>query len=83
VVPVDRWFQIEALYRNAADGHLAIWLDGMQILDKPSGPTAHDPWVAWEVASIGLNLNPSATTLYADDAAISMVRVGPAGRIAR
>jgi hypothetical protein len=39
--------------------------------------------VAWEVASIGLNLNPPATTLYADDAAISMVQVGPAGRIAR
>jgi hypothetical protein len=83
-IPVDRWFQIEALYRNGSgnDGHLAIWLDGVQILDKPSGPTAHDPWVAWEVASIGLNLNPSATTLYADDAAISLVRVGPAGRIA-
>jgi hypothetical protein len=84
-VPVDRWFQIEALYRNDIGnaGHLAIWLDGVPILDKPSGPTAHDPWVAWEVASIGLNLNPSATTLYADDAAISMVRVGPAGRIAK
>jgi hypothetical protein len=85
VIHVGTWFQIETFYRNGSgsDGHLTVWLDGTKILEKANGPATTTSWVWWEVADIGLNLTPAMATVYADDAAISSVPVGPTGRIAR
>lgn len=82
-VPVGRWFQIEALYRNtqSADGRLTFWLDGRQIVDV-AGVMAPTPWVAWDVVSVAVDLNPSTAVLYVDDCAVSRSRVGPDGVIA-
>ena len=84
VVPVGPWFQIEAFYRAAADssGRLTFWLDGQQILDL-RGPTGPTPWVAWDVVSVAQSLTPDTATLFVDDCAISLSRVGPSGLIAR
>ncbi|HVY39206.1 MAG TPA: hypothetical protein VHM31_14775 [Polyangia bacterium] len=80
VVPVGRWFQVEARYRNAADatGRLTVWLDGLEVVDL-SGPTGPSPWLQWVVSSLGEDLTPSGNVLYADDCAIAGSRVGPTG----
>jgi hypothetical protein len=84
-IPVGKWFQIEAYYRNAPDntGRFTLWLDGDQVLDVSGKAMGPSPWVGWEASSIGQNLTPNAAVLYIDDAAISETRVGPAGVIAR
>jgi hypothetical protein len=80
LVPVGRWFQVEAYYRNAPDdtGHLSVWLDGRLVTDL-ARPTGTPGWIAWRVGTIGLNVNPKAVTVYVDDCALSRVRVGPTG----
>jgi len=84
VMPVGRWFQIEAFYRNAQDdtGRLTFWLDGRQILELANQPMASTPFVEWNVSSIGEDLTPSTAVIYVDDCAISRTRVGPSGTIA-
>ena len=83
VVPVSRWFQIEAFYRNAQDatGRVTFWLDGQPILELRNQAMASTPFVEWNVSSIGENLSPSAAVLYVDDCAVSRSRVGPDGTI--
>ena len=85
VVPLDRWFHLEAFYRNAQDdtGRLAYWLDGVPIVDVRGRAMAPNPWVGWQACSVGENLAPTTAVLYVDDAAISRTRVGPLGLIAR
>jgi hypothetical protein len=90
-VPVGSWFQIEAYYRNPGgsavdggalngDGRLTFWLDGQELVDV-TGPMAPTSWVAWDVVSVAVALNPSTAVLYVDDCAISRTRVGPRGII--
>jgi hypothetical protein len=80
-VPIDRWFQIEAFYRNAQDdtGRVTYWLDGQAIVDVRGKPMAPNAWVGWEAASIAKDLTPSDAVVYVDDCAISRSRVGPDG----
>jgi hypothetical protein len=83
IVPVERWFQLEAFYRAANDntGRLTFWLDGQQVIDMAGAPTSPTSWVEWDVCSVGENLTPSMATLYIDDCAISASRVGPSGQL--
>jgi hypothetical protein len=85
VVPVGRWFHVEAFYRNAADAtaRLTYWLDGNQIKDINGQAMAPSSWVEWDACSVGETLTPSPAVLFIDDGAISRTRVGPAGIIAR
>jgi hypothetical protein len=62
-------------------GRLTFWLDGQKIADV-TGTMAPTSWVAWNVVSVAVNLNPSTAVLYVDDCAISRTRVGPNGIIA-
>jgi hypothetical protein len=84
VVPVGRWFQIEAFYRNAQDdtGHLTFWLDGRPIVDLANQRMASTPFVEWDVSSIAQELTPSSAVIYVDDCAVARSRVGPNGVIA-
>jgi hypothetical protein len=81
VVPVSRWFQIEAYYHNMQDntGRLTCWLDGSVFLDVEGTPLGPTPWVEWDAVNVGANLSPNPVTLFIDDAAISDTRVTPAG----
>jgi hypothetical protein len=85
VVPVGRWFQIEAFYRNASDatGRVTYWLDGNMIVDVAGKPTSPTPWTQWVAGSAAQGLTPSAEVLYIDDAAVSLTRVGPHGILSR
>lgn len=80
LLPLGRWFQVEAFYRNAPDAtaRLSVWLDGTLVanLAKATGPSG---WVGWRVGNIGQDLTPKTVTLYVDDCALSRTRVGPTG----
>ncbi|HVV53568.1 MAG TPA: heparin lyase I family protein [Polyangia bacterium] len=81
-VPIGRWFQVEALYRNAGDdtGEVAVWLDGQLNYDlhRPFGANGT---VYWTVGSKTEGLSPAESVIYLDDAAVSLVRVTPAGTL--
>jgi hypothetical protein len=81
IVPVGRWFQIEAYFDNAQDdtGRITYWLDGAEVVDVRGMPMGPTPWVEWDAVNVGENLSPSPVTLFIDDAAISRSRVGPDG----
>lgn len=79
-VPIGRWFQIEAYFRNVADdsGRLTIWLDGQLNYDiqRPMGLSST---VYWSPCSSTQDLVPLDSVLYMDDAAVSLVRLTPTG----
>jgi hypothetical protein len=81
-VPIARWFQIEVFYRNVGNdtGEFKLWLDGQVNYDihRPFGLNSA---TYWSPCSSTVGLSPAASTLYVDDAAISLVRVGPAGTL--
>jgi hypothetical protein len=82
LVPIGRWFQIEAYYRNAPDdsGEIAIWLDGQLNYDlhRPFGASGT---VYWTVCSKTYGLSPAESDIYVDDAAVSLTRVTPTGEL--
>jgi hypothetical protein len=81
-VPIGRWFQVEVRYRNAADdtGEVTVWLDGQLNYDlrRPFGSSTT---VYWTVCSKTFGLSPAESTIYVDDAAVSLVRVTPTGTL--
>jgi hypothetical protein len=81
IVPVGRWFHLEAFYRNANDdtGRLTIWLDGGQIYDIAQRPTGADPSVYWTPCNVTDDISPDPAEIFVDDAAIALSRVGPTG----
>jgi hypothetical protein len=85
IVPVERWFQLEAFYRpaNDATGRLTFWLDGQQVVDIAGTSTSPSTWTQWVVGSVAENLTPDTVTIYVDDFAISRSRVGLTGELAR
>ena len=80
-VPRDAWVHFEVLFRKAEDltGRVAVWQDGALILDRAGVLTAQSPLVVWEVGAGSGDLAPLPATIYVDDAAISLSRLGPAG----
>ena len=82
LVPVGRWFQIEAFYRNLNDdsGQLTVWLDGQLNYDihRPFGANTT---VYWTVGSKTYGLSPAESVIYVDDAAVSLTRVTPTGEL--
>jgi polysaccharide lyase-like protein len=114
IVPVETWFQIEALYRPRTDetGKLLVWLNGRLVYDLENRRTAGSDDVLWTPCNIGEDVEPLGSPsdepgaggaggaggeagapstggasarvppeLYVDDAAISLKRVTPAGKI--
>jgi hypothetical protein len=81
VIPVGVWFQLEAYYRNAPDdtGRVTYWLNGQQMIDVSGQAMSPTPWVAWDAVNVGENLSPSTVSLFIDDCAVSLTRVGPNG----
>ncbi len=77
-VPVATWVHFEVLLRKAADatGEIAVWQDGVSILDHRNAVTAPTDWVQWDAGVSSDDVAPSAATVYVDDAAISLSRLG-------
>ena len=79
-VPVARWVHFEVLLRKAADatGRVAVWQDGVPIIDVANIITAETDWVQWDAGGASTDLGLSApAAIFMDDAAISLARVGP------
>jgi hypothetical protein len=81
-VPIRDWFQIEVFYRNIGDdtGRFTLWLNGQVNYD------IHRPFGAsnttyWSPCSSTEGLTPTQSDLYVDDAAVSLVRIGPNGTL--
>ena len=77
-VPIARWFQIEVFYRNVGDGtgRFTLWLDGRinYDLQRPFGLSST---TYWSLCSSTEGLSPTPSDLYVDDAAVSLLRIGP------
>jgi hypothetical protein len=77
--PVGAWVKIEILFRKAADasGRVAVFQDGVSMLDLTNVRTAPNDWLRWALGSASTNIVPSPAELYVDDATISSTRVAP------
>jgi hypothetical protein len=81
LVPVGKWFQIEAFFHNVNDsGQLSVWLDGQLNYDIHR-PFGSNTTVYWTVASKTYGLSPAESVIYIDDAAVSLTRVTPTGSL--
>ncbi len=79
-VPVDSWVQFEVYFAKAVDmtGRITVWQNGTQILDRPGIATVQNDWLQWDAGgAAAADLTPSPSTVYLDDAAISLTRLGP------
>lgn len=83
VVPVGRWFQVEAEFRAAQNttGKLVVWLDGRRVYDLAGRPTIDPASVRFMVSSLLFDLEPSPVDLYVDDVVISRTRTTPTGQL--
>ncbi len=78
--PLDTWTRLEVYLSKATGmtGEVTVWQDGVQILRRSNVVTVSNDWVQWDAggAADGTTL-PSPAYLYMDDAAISLVPLGP------
>ena len=77
--PVGAWVKIEVLFRKASDasGRVAVFQDGVSLLDVTNVRTAPNDWLRWAIGNASANIVPSPADLYVDDASISLTRVAP------
>jgi hypothetical protein len=79
VVPIGRWFHLEAYFEYAPpqSTRITLWQDGNQVMDmKGLGPASSDH-LYWAIGNGANGMVPPVSVIYADDAAISTVRLGP------
>ena len=79
-VPTAAWVHFEIFLRKAATatGEIAVWQDGVEILDTRNIVTATTDWVQWEAGGASDAVTPAMAVVYFDDAAISLSRLGTA-----
>jgi hypothetical protein len=73
-IPIGKWFKVEAFYRCAGDatGRVTFWQDGVQLFDVPSAKTRYaNGDCEWSVDNYSEAVNPTPTTIYVDDVAIT------------
>ena len=77
-VAVATWVHFEVFLRKAADatGEVAVWQDGVSILDRRNVMTSATDWVQWDTGVSSDDVAPPTAVVYIDDAAISLSRLG-------
>ena len=78
--PLDAWVQLEVYLSKATGptGEVTVWQDGVQILQRLNVATVSNDWVQWDAGGAAdASTLPSPAFVYMDDAAISLVPVGP------
>lgn len=78
--PLDTWVQLEVYLSKAVGptGEVTVWQDGVQILQRLNIQTVSNDWMQWDAGGAAdATTLPSPAFLYMDDAAISLVPVGP------
>jgi hypothetical protein len=79
-LPVGQWVQLEAYLHCAADssGRVMIWQDGQLLFDVSGVTTRYsDGDCEWSINNYSDLVDPEPTTIYIDDAAIGLSRIGP------
>ncbi len=78
-VPIAQWVQLEAYFRHEPNqaSELAFYLDGALVLELDALDPAPTAALFWSIGNGSNGLSPPLSTIYADDAAISTVRLGP------
>jgi hypothetical protein len=74
-IPEGQWFRVDAFYKCSGEknGQVTFWQDGTQILDVENVQTRYpDGNCEWSVNNYSTSLNPSAATIYVDDARICL-----------
>jgi hypothetical protein len=82
-VPVGRWFQVEGYYQCAANntGRVTIWQDGKLLFDVQNVRTRYDTGdCQWSVDNYSDMLEPTRSSIYIDDAAIGLQKIGMSAR---
>lgn len=81
LVPIGKWFQLEALVRFARDasGRFALWLDGRLVYDLNNRSTAGGDQLYWVACNVTRSASPAPLVIYVDDAATSLDRMTPQG----
>ena len=78
--PTDDWVQLEVYLSKATGptGEVTVWQDGVQILQRLNVTTVSNDWMQWDAGGAAdASTLPSPSVVYMDDAAISLVPVGP------
>lgn len=76
--PLDTWVQLEIYLSKATGptGEVTVWQDGVQILERSNIATVSTDWVQWDAGGAA-DASTLPASVYMDDAAISLVPVGP------
>jgi hypothetical protein len=77
--PLDAWVRIEVYLSKATGltGEVDVWQDGVEILQRTGVATGTNDWVQWDAGGASDSILPSPAYVYMDDAAISLIRLGP------
>jgi hypothetical protein len=80
-IPVGRWTQLQVYLRQSRgfDGQIVVWQDGVTLFNLDNVRTRYPEATGaneWSINNYSDNLDPSPTTVYIDDAAISIPAVG-------
>jgi hypothetical protein len=75
-VPIGAWFQVQVYFDDgpSGEGRFALWLNG-QLLYDLQRPFNLAGTVYFSVCSVGHALSPTDSTLFVDDAAVSLTPV--------
>jgi hypothetical protein len=78
--PTGQWVHVEIFLKQSTtvpDGEIAVWQDGVELYRRVNVWTKYPDGIqAWAACNYGAGLPPSHS-IYVDDAAISLTRVGP------
>lgn len=77
--PLDAWTRLEVYVSKATGptGEVTVWQDGVQILQRSNVATVSNDWMQWDAGAAADATLPAPANIYMDDAAISLVRLGP------
>lgn len=81
-VQAGRWFQLEVRYEAQDSGRLRVWLDGTLYYDLRGRPGSAATEQVLSVCNAAQRVTPAPGVLFVDDAAVSLSRVTPTGKLA-
>lgn len=82
LVQAGRWFHVEARYEPQSAGRLRVWLDGVLRYDLTGRPGSATPELVFGTCNAAqTSEGDEPVVIYADDAAVSLSRVGVTGRL--
>jgi hypothetical protein len=82
LVEAGRWFHLEARYEPRSAGRLRVWLDDTLSYDLTGRPGAVTMELVLSVCNAAQTSEDSLpVTVFVDDAAVSLSRVGTSGRL--